>query len=153
MPAISRLAWLWLALLLSAGVCAGTSQDSGAAELRVENVWIREPPPGTDVAAAYFTLHNAGSRALVLTAITTPVASAAMLHETTTLAGVERMRPLEQLTIAAGQTIVLKPGGLHVMLGGLRQRLQVGESVSLMIHLQSGAKIPVTARVRPLGGE
>jgi len=143
-----------LVAVLSAGVCAGTPQeDSGAAGLRVENVWIREPPPGVDVAAAYLTLHNAGSRALVLTAITTPVATAAMLHETTTTSGIERMRPVARLTIAAGQTVALKPGGLHVMLAGLHRSLRVGESVSLVLHLQSGAQLPVMARVRPLGSE
>jgi periplasmic copper chaperone A len=77
----------------------------------------------------------------------------AMLHETTVQQGQSRMRPREQLVIAAGQTVKLEPGGLHVMLHGLTQPLSVGQTVPLVITLSGGTTLQVAAIVRPLSAE
>ena len=42
-----------------------------------------------------------------------------------------RMRQVKTLEIAPGETVALKPGGLHLMLIGLKRPLQDGEEISL----------------------
>lgn len=127
-----------------------TTAPSAASSVQVEQAWIPQPPPGTDVAAAYFTLHNAGTTADALIGIDSPLASGAMLHESLERNGEVQMRSRERLTLAPGQTVVLRPGGLHVMLHGVHG-LQIGERVPLVLHLASGASLRVLAQVRPLG--
>jgi len=83
--------------------------------------------------------------------VESPVAMHAMLHETTVVDGQSRMRERERLEIPPNGTLTLEPGGLHVMLHGLRRPLVVGERVPLVLLLEDGGRIEITAEVRPLG--
>jgi copper(I)-binding protein len=56
--------------------------------------------------------------------------------------GIMRMRPAEPLAIPAGQTVKLAPGGVHVMLSGLKRTLSPGDSVAFEFDIidSSGTK-------------
>jgi copper(I)-binding protein len=141
--------------LLAAGRAAGAvpAPSPRSPQLVVEAAWVRAPAPGTDVGAAYFTVRNTGHETATIVGICSPAAAMAMLHETSVDGGTARMRPRERLEIAPGQTIALKPGGLHVMLHGLKRTLAVGESVPLTLQLADGEELAVTAQVRPIGSQ
>ena len=139
-------------LLLQGMLLAGAAATAAAPALSVQDAWIRQPPPGIDVAAAYFTLHNTGTRPLTVVAIRTRIARTAMLHETIQSGGMERMRMHEPLVIGPGETVALRPRGLHVMLEGLTAPLAPGQSVPLELVLADGRSIGVSAQVRPLLG-
>jgi len=157
--AVLRAALLGLAALTAAG--AGLPDASTAATavsastaVSVENAWVRMPPPGTDVAAAYFTVRNSGHTSAALVDVSSPVASETMLHETRIVGGESRMRMLERLIIPAGGAVTLTPGAIHVMLAGLRKPLAVGQQVPLVLRFANGQQIHVLARVRsPAAGE
>jgi periplasmic copper chaperone A len=136
--------------ILGAGVLA-TASPAPALQVRVENAWIPQPPPGAEVAAAYFTLRNAGGEPAVLVGLDCPLAAAAMLHESSVVAGESRMRMIERLTIPPGHSVTLKPGGLHVMLHEISSPLAVGQRVPLVLHFAGGQELHVEATVRPLG--
>ncbi len=55
------------------------------------------------------------------------------LHQTQTVGGVTSMRPVDGIPIRAGQTVVLAPGGFHLMLEGLRRPLKVGDRVPVAL--------------------
>ena len=73
---------LLLAFALPAQACTG---------LKIEDGWIREPPPGSDVAAGFMTLRNTGPRPLTIAGASSPDFASAMLHETRTEGGTSRM--------------------------------------------------------------
>lgn len=123
------------------------------AQIRVVGAWIPQPPPGAEVAAAYFTLRNIGREPAVLVGVDSPLAAVAMLHETSVVAGVSRMRPVARLTILPGRSVTLRPDGLHVMLNGLARALAVGERVPLVLHFAGGQEVRTAAQVRPLGSQ
>jgi periplasmic copper chaperone A len=123
------------------------------AGIQVENAWVPQPPPGADVAAAYFTVRNTTREPAVLVEVSSPLASQAMLHETRVVGGESRMRMLERLVIPAGGTVTLHPDAIHVMLQGLGKPIAVGEEVPLVLRFASGQQIRVSARVRPLGSQ
>lgn len=135
----------------SGGEPQSVAAGAGSASLQVENAWVPQPPAGAKVAAAYFTVRNTGSERAVLVEVSSPMASVAMLHETSVVAGESRMRMLGQLVIPAGGSVTLEPGAIHVMLEGLRRPLRVGEQIPLLLSFADGQKIRVSARVRPLG--
>ena len=126
--------------------------DAEPANITVTDAWIRAVP-GSDVAAAYFIIHNNGSRAATVIGVRTPAAGSAMIHETSLSGTRSTMRPREQLPLTPGRTVRLAPGGTHVMLMNLQHPLIPGERVALLLLLEGGASIPVTARVRALGEE
>jgi periplasmic copper chaperone A len=116
--------------------------------LSAQDAWIRATP-GVDVAAAYLTLHNAGTQPVVVSAVRSVDAAAAMIHQTTIANGQSTMRPHE-LRLAPGETVRLAPGGVHIMLQGLKRPLAAGDEVPLVLLLQDGASLAVMARVRAL---
>jgi copper(I)-binding protein len=121
--------------------------------LVVQDAWVRATTPGSDVAAVYLTLRNVSKSPVTVTGVQSSVAHGAMIHETTVQGGQSRMRPHEQLLIAAGETLRLVPGGLHVMLHGLTQPLVTGQTVPLDLLLGGGPTLHVVATVRPLSAE
>jgi hypothetical protein len=74
-----------------------------------------------------------------------------MIHATAIVNGQSTMRPYE-LRIAPGETVRLAPGGVHIMLQGLKRPLAAGSEVPLVLLLQGGGSLAVTARVRALTG-
>ena len=140
-------ALLALCLAIVGGPCARSAPPPGLIALQA---WIRATP-GSDVAAAYLTLHNTGTGARVVTGVRSPLAGRAMIHESTVVNGLATMRARERLRIGAGETLRLAPGGLHVMLMGLKRPLKVGEEVPLVLELEGGDALAVNARVRAPG--
>lgn len=132
-------------LWLVAADCA-VAQTGG---LTAESAWIRVVP-GSNVASAYLTLRNRGNRTLRVTGVASPLATHAMIHETSLQNGQSQMRARDELKIQPGQVVTLSPGGLHVMLHGLTRIPAVGESVPLVLTLGDGGLVRVTAVVRPL---
>ena len=118
--------------------------------LTAQDAWIRATP-GSDVAAAYLTLHNTGPDPVVVVGVRSARAGHAMIHETSIANGQSTMRPHEPLRIAGGATVRLAPGGLHIMLQMLTGPLAPGDEVPLQLLLQGGGTLTVSARVRALG--
>ena len=81
------------------------------------------------------TIANKGEAGDLLKSARTPKAKAVELHETSMSAdGVMQMRKVEDpVPIEAGASLVLKPGGMHLMLLGLEDALKAGENLILTL--------------------
>lgn len=146
--ALATLMGIWLP------AAPALSAPPPANEVQVSNTWIPQPPPGAQVAAAYFTLRNTSHQAAILVGVSSPVASHAMVHQTMVMNGESMMMPIERLAVPPGRTVTLKPDAMHVMLDGLRgPPLKVGQRVPLVLHFAGGQEIHVSALVRPLGSQ
>lgn len=134
-----------LAALL--GCCVATA--AGACDgLAVERAWVREPPPGTTVAAAYFELINRGTSAVKVTAVTSPDFGWAMLHATQVVDGRAEMRELGALELAPAAHFSATPGAVHLMLGEPRHPLAAASAVTLAITCAAGPALSFPAPVR-----
>lgn len=107
-----------------------------------------EAAPGGGTSAAYLTISNAGGSADALIGAASDVADTVELHTMTMEGDVMRMSPVEKVDIPANGTVELKPGGLHVMLIGLRRDLVDGEVVKLTLTFQNAGAVEVEAPVR-----
>ncbi|MBC8035836.1 MAG: copper chaperone PCu(A)C [Rhizobiales bacterium] len=99
--------------------------------------------PKASSAAAYIKLVNRGAETDRLLSITTDGAAMAQLHETKSLDGVISMSAVEILELPPGQTAEMKPGGLHIMLMGLKAPLKKGGTLSLDLNFEKAGKITV----------
>jgi periplasmic copper chaperone A len=149
MTAFTRVPVLLTALFLAA-VLAPSVAITADSNLVVAGAWIRQPPPGTNVAAVYLSLENAGSEAVKLIGVESSAAAMAMMHQTVQSGGQSQMRMLDSLSLAPGEAVAFSPGGRHIMLTGLTHPLQVGERVPLTLLFEGGIKLHVVALVRPL---
>lgn len=119
----------------------------------VEEPWVREAPPGTPVNAAYMVLRNDGEEDARIVSVDADGFRSAEMHETIEEDGNMGMRPLDGLTVPAGNSVSLEPGGRHLMLRDADQRVTEGDWVTVYLHLENGALIEVTAQVRQRTGQ
>jgi len=144
----SALSAAWLVVLTS--LTAAVSAAAPPPALSAQDAWVRATP-GVEVAAVYLTLHNGGTQPVVVKGVTSPAAGAAMIHESSLVNGQSTMRAHEPLRLGAGETVHFAPGGLHIMLHSLKRPLAPGDEVPLVLLLEGGGSLTVTARVRALG--
>ena len=104
--------------------------------IRVEDAWVAETPSGTNVTAAYMTLvHDAPeSDALVEVEVK---GARVRVHETRDQDGLTSMQPLERVELGPVAIVELAPGGLHIMLSGLRSPLIDGDMVEMVLYFES----------------
>lgn len=116
-------------------------------QLTVGHPYIVATPRTAQSAAGYFSVTNAGSEPDTLTGIdSTPMG---MLHETTTDAnGVAKMGEVEQVVIAPGETVTLRPRAMHVMFMGLEKPMLVGDKVSATLVFEKAGPVEVVFDVQ-----
>lgn len=121
--------------------------------VKVEDAWVRGTVAQQTATGAFMRLTAAQNTRLV--GASSPVAGVVEVHEMAMDKDVMRMRAVPVLELAAGRTVELKPGGLHVMLMDLKRPLQVGEAVPLTLVFEDGARQRFSQEVRvsvtPLG--
>ena len=152
MPAVLASVVLLVVVACSSG-SGGTSPAASAAGstagITVSNAWVR-PPMGTGLpAAGYLTIVNGGTTADALTGASSPIATSVEIHETMAEdSGMTGMSPVSSLAIPAGATVVLAPGGYHLMLMGLSKVPVVGGTVQITLTFQHAGSIVVQAEVK-----
>jgi copper(I)-binding protein len=99
--------------------------------------------------AVYLKIQNTGSSVDHLLEGDTPVAGGVELHQSILAGEVVRMRRVEKLTLSPGELVELRPGGLHLMLLGLRRSLNPGDTFPLTLRFQGAA--PSVLRVPVVG--
>src|SRR5438067_7531249 len=132
------------ACLLSAGAAAAQT-----GQVEVKYSWARATPGKAENGAAYVTIVSPVSDRLV--SLSTPVAKKAELHTMTMDGSVMKMRPLAGLDVPAGEPLTLKPGGTHIMLRGLNQPLQAGQSFPLTLSFEKAGARETTVTVEKAG--
>ncbi len=136
---------LLLFLLLGAASPARAADDS----IHVDHAWSRAAAAGR-VGVLYLTVTDSGSPDR-LVGVGTEVADKAELHESLMESGVMKMRPVQAIPVAPGQPVILKPGGYHAMLLGLRRDLREGDSFPVTLRFASGNAVTTTASVTKAG--
>ena len=121
-----------------------------ADRIEVTEPSVRAVPPGQHQTGAYLTLHNTDKRDHALLKAASPAARATELHTVVDEGGMTKMRPVARMDIAAGGSTRLQPGGLHIMLIGLRQPLAEGANVTLTLTFEDGSHKEINAPVRAI---
>ncbi|MDR3516403.1 MAG: copper chaperone PCu(A)C [Azospirillaceae bacterium] len=142
-----------MAVALLAAVPA-RAETFKAGSIEITDPWARATIAAASAGAAYLEIRNHGTAPDHLIAASTPVAAEAQLHMTTISNGVAGMRPVETLEIVAGTSTRLAPGGLHIMLMGLKGPLEKGKSFPLTLTFEKAGSltVPVTIEGPGAGG-
>lgn len=141
----------WFVLVISLGFGAAFANNIGVDSIEIENAWSRQTVAGMQNGVAYFTVHNNGSEADRIVAVDSPVSEVAELHTHIKDGEVMRMRQVEYIDVPANGSVNLEPGGLHVMLMGLKNPLKAGEVIPVTLKFEQAGSITIEVAVRPLG--
>lgn len=140
MRSVSMFVLLGMLLL---GACAPAVADMEASE-----VWARTGMQG-GTSAVYLVLVNGTGADDELLSASSDIAEAVELHLSQMGPNGEmQMIPQSSVPLAAGEEVEFKPGGLHIMLIGLKQDLKVGDQFEVTLHLGNHADIRLTVEVK-----
>lgn len=123
-----------------------------AAEVDVNDPWVRAAPPTAKMLAGYAVLANDGEADRQVVAAESPAFEKIELHRTEEEDGVARMVEQERLTIPAGGELSLEPGSYHLMLMRPHEAVESGDEVAITLEFADGETREVTFPVRRQGG-
>jgi copper(I)-binding protein len=148
-------------VLLLAASLGGCGTPPGPS-IETEDVWSRPAKAMTaseqgseggmgmaGTGAVFMVLSNKGDEPDRLVGGTTDVAKVVEIHETVMEGEVMKMQMLaDGLQIPAGGEVVLKPGSYHVMLIGMQQDLEPGDTFKLDLTFEKSGTLTVEPAVR-----
>ena len=138
---------LRLALVAVATILVSCT-SSTSASITVADAWARPAASGAETAA-YLIITNPSTAEDALLSVSSPDASMAGLHRTSTDAsGMTGMAPVAEIAVPAGGTVTLAPGGFHVMLMGLQRDLSAGGTLELQLVFRQAGTLTVQATIR-----
>ncbi len=120
-----------------------------AQPLTIDKAWSTPAMKGMSIGVAYLTLTNHSNEARTLTTLTSPVSEQVEIHTHIHEDEVMKMRKLSSLAIAADTTVTFEPGGLHLMLIGLKQPLTLGDQFPLTLTFDDDSQVETSVTVEP----
>lgn len=137
--------------LALAAACAlvpvsASAGNATAGAIEVVNAWAAPSAMVDKGMGAFMVLVNAGKEDDKLVAATSSVAPRATLHDHSG----GGMTPLEAIGVPAGQSVMLKPGSLHVMFMNLDPLPREGSSFPLTLRFARAGETTVTVEVRAM---
>jgi copper(I)-binding protein len=131
---------------------AALANDYDVGSIHITQPWARATPKGATTGAGYMTITNKGTSPDRVSCISSDASAQCQIHTMTMEGGVMKMRPVEGgLEIKPGETVTLKPAGLHVMLVGLKHPLEQGQTVKATLKFEKAGTIDVEYPVAAIG--
>jgi len=135
--------FLLATLLLSATVAT-------AAPITIQRPYSHPTAAPGVPAVGFVTLSNPGPAPDRLIAASSPLAERIEIHQTLMQDGVMKMRAQpDGVALPVGGTVALAPGGLHLMLFGLRQLLVEGQTLPVTLRFERAGSVEVRFKVEP----
>ena len=126
-------------------------QTFTASTIVLEQPWARATPRGAKTGAVYMTLTNKGASADRLLSAATSLADKVQFHKETEENGVSHMREVQSVDLEPGARIIFKPGGMHMMIVGLKQPLREGQTFPLTLRFEKAGDMQVTVSIEKAG--
>jgi periplasmic copper chaperone A len=124
-----------------------TACSAGSTDIEVHDAWSR-PAFENMNAAVYFLIHNHSDAADEILSVSTDIAETAELHKTEMDANdVMQMNLQASVPLPIDAGIHFEPGGLHVMLTGVKKDLNVGDRFTITLHFKVHPQIIVAVSV------
>ncbi len=115
------------------------SQNTLTGKIEIRDGWVREGKSGM-MSAAYFTIYNGTTKSDTLWSISSEdISDDIQIHESyKTEDGLMGMRPVGAVPTPSGQSVELKPGGIHIMIIQPYRDLSDGDSIEFEFNFSSG---------------
>jgi copper(I)-binding protein len=127
-------------LLVAASLTGCATVEEHPQELHMTDGWVRVSEYSDHVdgmTGAFATFDNHTDHDITIVGGTAEIAGMVEVHEVVMIDDEMKMQAKEGgIVIPAGESLTLEPGGLHIMLMGLKQPILVGDKVTMTIDLE-----------------
>jgi copper(I)-binding protein len=136
------------AILATCALMAPVAAASAAGQKPVtaSKAWVKAPASGETSAAAFLTLENPGMYDIYVTSASTDAAGMVQLRAPG--AGGGPPAPIKEAVVPAYDSLEMKPTGTHLWLTDLKRPLTAGDTITLVVVIDSGVNLQVQADVR-----
>ncbi|MGP1486099.1 MAG: copper chaperone PCu(A)C [Campylobacter sp.] len=118
----------------------GTFSVYGA-DIEVSNIYAKATPPSAQNSAIFFEVKNNTDKVIKLISANSPASKTAELHTHQHIDGMMKMVQVDSIEIPANGETKLAPGGLHVMLIGIKNPMNEGDKIDATLEFDNGEKI------------
>ena len=123
--------------------------EAQVGSISITGASVRET--ANDVTAMYMTIKTTGTGDRLISA-TTPISPMVQLHETVMVSGAMKMQEVAGgIAIPPAGEVVLKTGGLHIMMMNLTAPLKAEQTVTVELTFEKAGKVSLTVPVKPIG--
>jgi copper(I)-binding protein len=117
-------------------------------KIALDNAWAR-PGSKQGKSAVYLRISNGTASTDTLLSFHSNATETVELHKSIENDdGTTSMRPAEQQIIPAGEKLQLQPGGLHLMLIGLKKDIAVDDTLQISLEFARAGTVTTTAPVQ-----
>lgn len=145
---LTKLIFLILLLLpnlqASQQKCMNGSSFNG---VTITGAWARTSTGRNSAVFCRLFLSKPAHKAISFIRAESPVAQVVELHTHIKEGDVFRMRPIQEILLPLHQEVLLKSGGLHIMLINLHQSLKEGSSIPLTLHFSDQSRCTINVPV------
>jgi periplasmic copper chaperone A len=142
---------LALGVMLSLAAHPAAASEFKIGGVTVETPWSRATPGKARSGVVYLTISNQGNAPDRLVSISTSVATRAEIHRSQMKGGMMTMNSIGALTLRPASSVLLRPGGLHVMLMGLKAPLKRGGSFNMTLKFEKAGSLTVKVAIEKIG--
>ncbi|MBY5519208.1 copper chaperone PCu(A)C [Rhizobium leguminosarum] len=136
------------------GAAAPADDSVKAGDLEISGGFAKAMLPGQPVGGGFFTVKNNGQADDRLVSVSSPAAGEVQIHEMVTKDNVMRMRQLKDgIAIAAGETVKLEPGNLHLMFQKVKSPFKQGDTVPVTLTFEKAGKVDLVLQVLSAQGK
>jgi len=116
--------------------------------INIENAYIKNVPPVSPNSAAFMTIKNNSAVDINLIKVESDLSKVVELHNMILESGIMKMRQVDSILIKANSSTELKPGGLHIMLIGLKAPLKKDEKRIFTLTFDNGLTEKIEIQVK-----
>ncbi|WPB83192.1 copper chaperone PCu(A)C [Sediminicoccus rosea] len=138
------------ALLPLAGPALAQDRVTELGPLRIVNPWTRAAGQGMQ-GGGFLVIRNTGATPDRLVSASSPAAGRMELHTHVRDGDVMRMRPVNDIPVPANGEVSLQPGGLHLMLIGLTQPMNAGQTIPVTLRFERAGEVTIQLAVQAAG--
>ena len=137
-----------VSLAIASALILAACSNGGDGTVSVEDAWGRTSPAAATNAAFYMAIGGGGA-ADTLVSATSDACGLTELHISVMTDGVMSMQHLpEGIDIPADETVMLEPGGPHVMCVDRQQEFLAGDSIPVTLQFAGAGTVGINAEIR-----
>jgi copper(I)-binding protein len=137
-----------VSLAIAMSVLLVACSGGGESSVTVEDAWGRTSPAAATNAAFYMEI-NGGAAADTLLSATSDACGLTELHISVMTDGVMSMQHVpDGIDISADETVMLEPGGLHVMCIERQQEFLAGDAIPVTLQFAGAGSVNINAEIR-----
>jgi periplasmic copper chaperone A len=117
------------------------------AQVEVNDPLVRLLPPGVPNTAAYMELVNTASEDVRLIGAESDAVERIEIHDHQMHQGMMKMVQQQEVIVPANSSVEFKPGGLHLMMFGIKEALVKNQQVTITLIFANDSEMEIKAVV------